>query len=42
MAGFGSEVSQAGKDTLYDITYMWNLKHNKLMNITEKKPDSHT
>ena len=23
-----SEVSQAEKDKIYDITYMWNLKYN--------------
>ena len=34
-----SELSQIKKDKqiLYDIIYMWNLKNNKLVNITKKK-----
>ena len=31
-----SEISQTEKQILYDITYMWNLKKYKLVNITER------
>ena len=29
------DISQRCK--LFDITYMWNIKENKLVNITKKK-----
>ena len=29
--------SDRERQTLYDITYIWNLKYNKLVNITKKK-----
>ena len=32
-----SEMSERERQILYDITYTWNLKYSKLMNITKKK-----
>ena len=36
-----SEVSQAEKDTLYNITYMWNLKNNKYQFIYKTETYTH-
>ena len=29
--------SDRGRQTLYDITYIWNLKYNKLVNKAKQK-----